>query len=282
MHQALYEELSLPRRVNLHRRAGESLEALYAGRADAPAAEIAHHFFEASPGGETTRAVAWCERAADRALALCAYDEGVRHLARALEALEQGPADAGRRAALLVRLGEARWAGGDREGGRARLVEAAELARTLGRDDLFACAAVAYRGVGEMGMLPDVQTLALLEEARARTGVDAPAVRARVLARLAGTPPYALVDGDARGVGARSLGARRSVPNDPAALSDAIVARYWATLGPDRVDERLAVAAEASVLAARFDDRSLAAVAAEIALGAHLVRGDHLAAEREL
>jgi DNA-binding winged helix-turn-helix (wHTH) protein/DNA polymerase III delta prime subunit len=104
IHQALYDELSMPRRVALHRRAGQALESLYAGREDAPAAEIAHHFFESSTGGEAGRAVDWCERAADRALSLCAYDDGARHLARALEALDHGEPDAGRRAALLTRL----------------------------------------------------------------------------------------------------------------------------------------------------------------------------------
>jgi DNA-binding winged helix-turn-helix (wHTH) protein len=281
VHQALYEELSMPRRVALHRRAGEALEALYAGRADAPAAEIAHHFFESSAGGEAARAVGWCERAADQALALCAYDEGARHLARALEALDHGEPDAPRRAALLIRLGEARWAAADREGGRARLAEAAELARGLGRDDLFARAAVGHRGVGEMGMPPDAKTLALLEEARARVGEDAPAPRARVLARLAGTPPYALSMAT-RDALAREAWALAQRADDPEALADAIGARYWATLGPDRVDERLAVADEARALAERFGDHGLAATAAEMALGAHLLRGDRAAADEAL
>ena len=281
IHQALYDELSMPRRLALHRRAGQALDDLYAGRADAPAAEIAHHFFESSTGGDATLAVDWCERAADSALSLCAYDDGARHLARALEALDHGDPDAGRRAALLTRLGEALWASGDREGGRARLAEAAGLARALGRDDLFARAAVAYRGVGELGILPDALTLSLLEEARTRVGDHAPGVRARVVARLAGTPPYAMSMSmrDELACEAWAL-AQRS--GEPEALADAIGARYWATIGPDRVDERLAVAAEANLLAERLGDRALAGVAAEIALGAHLLRGERAAADREL
>ncbi len=47
--------------------------------------------------------------------------------------------------------------------------------------------------------------------------------------------------------------ARRAIRE---ALADAIGARYWATLGPDRVDERLAVAAEANLLAERLGDRA--------------------------
>jgi DNA-binding winged helix-turn-helix (wHTH) protein len=281
IHQALYEELSLPRRVALHRRAGETLATRYTGRVDAPAAEIAHHFFESSMAGEAGRAVDWCERAAEQALALCAYDEGVRHLARALEAEDHGDRDDARRCALLVRLGEARWAAGDREGGRACLADAAELARAIRRDDLFARAAVGHRGVGEMGVPPDARTLALLEEARVRAGDDAPATRARVLARLAGTPPYARSMGTREEL-AREAWALARRADDAEALGDAIGARYWATLGPDRIDERLAVAEDARALAERSADRSLAAVAAEIALGAHLLRGDRAAADREL
>jgi class 3 adenylate cyclase len=50
--QTLYEELSAPRRVLLHRRIGEQLEALYAGNPGPQLAELAHHFFEAAPGGD--------------------------------------------------------------------------------------------------------------------------------------------------------------------------------------------------------------------------------------
>jgi DNA-binding winged helix-turn-helix (wHTH) protein len=281
IHQALYEELSVPRRVALHRRAGEALLALHAGRADAPAAELAHHFFEAAAGGAAAQAAEWCERAADQALALYAYDEGARQLARALEALDHSAPDPARRAALLMGRGEARWAAGDREGGRARLAEAADAAHALGRDDLFARAALAYRGVGEMGMLPDARTLALLEQARDRIGVDAPGLRARVLARLAGTPPYALSMATREALAGEAWAlAQRSGESE--ALADALGARYWATLGPDRVEERLSVAEQARALAERTGDRALAQLAAEAALGAHLLRGDRAAADRVL
>src|SRR4030095_7619762 len=75
---------------------------------------------------------------------------------------------------------------------------------------------------------------------------------------------------------------RAHAATDPGALADAIGARYWATLGPDRVDERLTVSAEANLLAERLGDRALAEGAAEIALGAHLLRGERTAADRAL
>jgi hypothetical protein len=70
--------------------------------------------------------------------------------------------------------------------------------------------------------------------------------------------------------------------DDRSALVDAIGARYWASLGPERIDERLAVAHDAFELARRTGDRRLALLGHEIALAAHLLRGDVAAADREI
>ena len=43
VHQAIYEELSPSRRVRLHSRIGEALEAIYGANADAHASELAEH-----------------------------------------------------------------------------------------------------------------------------------------------------------------------------------------------------------------------------------------------
>ena len=70
--------------------------------------------------------------------------------------------------------------------------------------------------------------------------------------------------------------------DDREAWIDAVGARYWATLGPDRVAERQAVAAEARTLAARFDDPFLELLAVEMSLGAHLALGDADAVQRDV
>jgi DNA-binding winged helix-turn-helix (wHTH) protein len=277
--QTLYDELSVPRRVALHRAAGEALEAAARAGADAPLAELAHHCFAALPAGGAEQAVRWSRLAAARAHELCAYEESARHYARALEALALAAApDAALRCELAIELGEELCTAGARERGRARLAEAADLARRLARPDLFARAAIAYRGFGEMGIPPDAKTLALLEEARDVLGDAHPALRARLLARLAGTPPFSLSMETRERLSqeAQAL-ARRS--GERLALLDAVGARYWATLGPDRLDERLAVAQEAFELAARFEDRRLEVLAHEMALGARLARGELCAAD---
>jgi hypothetical protein len=70
--------------------------------------------------------------------------------------------------------------------------------------------------------------------------------------------------------------------DDAAALVDAIGARYWASLGPERVAERFEVARDAQALAERTGDRRLALLGHEIALAAHLLRGELAAADREI
>jgi DNA-binding winged helix-turn-helix (wHTH) protein len=280
--QTLYEEIPAPRRVQLHRGVAEALLAASRSLPRPPFAELAHHFYEALPSGSGEQALRFCVAAAEAAHEQLAYDESARHYERALEAAGFArPPDDGRRAELLVALGEELWTGGAREAGRARLAEAAELARRLGRRDLFARAAVAYRGFGEMGMPPDARTLALLEEARDALGSEHPVLRARLLARLAGTPPYSLSMTRRREL-AEEAARLAAGTDDRSALVDAIGARYWASLGPERIDERLAVARDALDLSRRSGDRRLALLGHEIALAAHLLRGELAAADREI
>jgi DNA-binding winged helix-turn-helix (wHTH) protein len=280
--QTLYEEIPAPRRALLHRRVAEALREASRHLPRPPLFELAHHFYEALPSGASEEAVASCVAAAEAAHEALAYDESARHYERALEA--EGfarPPDDGRRAELLVALGEERWTGGEREAGRARLAEAADLARRLGRRDLLARAAIGYRGFGEMGMPADAKTLGLLEEARDALGDEHPVLRARLLARLAGTPPYSLSMARRREL-AREAARLAAGSDDAAAQVDAIGARYWASLGPERVEERLEVARDAQALAERSGERRLALLGHEIALAAHLLRGDLAAADREI
>lgn len=279
LRQTLYEELPAPQRVTLHRRAGEALAALYGQRPDAPLAELAHHFFEAAPAGTATEAVRFSVRAAERADAQLAYEESARHYERALLALDlEHEPDATCRCELLIAWGDELRTGGSREAGRERLGEAGELARRLGRNDLLARAAIGYRGFGEMGAPPDARTLALLEEARDALGAGHPVLRARLLARLTGTPPYSLSMATREKLSREAWRLARQA-GDPDALTDAISARYWATLGPDRVEERLGVAREAHALAQRLGDRRIALIAHEIDIGAYLMLGDRAGAD---
>ncbi len=280
MQQTLYEEISVPQRVSLHRAAGEALASLWEGRPDAPFAELANHFLTAAASGDIDQAIHFSLHAAERAHALCAYADAARHYERALEVLDfDGASDPARRCDLLIRLGEELWTAGERLPARRILDEAADRAREIGRVDLLARAAIAYRGFGEMGMPPETKTLSLMDEAREALGDQHPALRARLLAQLTGTPPYSNSMSKRRDLAAEAQAlATRS--GDPEALRVALNARYWACLGPDHVHERLDVAREAYRLAAEQGNRQLWMVAIEAELSAHLILGDIDAANR--
>jgi DNA-binding winged helix-turn-helix (wHTH) protein len=280
--QMLYDELSVPKRVSLHRDIGEALEGFHRSGSDAPLAEIAHHYFEAVPGGDVERAMVWCERAARHAHALFAYEESARHYERALEAHQfSDSGDDARRCDLLLRAGEELHMGGQRDAGRGRHVQAAELARSLGRTDLFARAAIGHRGFGEMGMPPDDLTRSMLEEAREAIGPEYPAIRAQLFAQLAGLPPYSDSMAVRDELSREALRAAEDA-GDPGSLVSALSARYWATLGPDRLEERLETGAHALRLAEQIDDLRLAMLGHEMQIGAHLVLGDRAAAHRSM
>jgi predicted ATPase len=189
--QTLYDELSTPERVRLHAHAGAALEAACAADVDPVLDELAHHFFQAAPCGESARAIEYCRRAAERAQRLLAYEQGARQYERALQLLElHGPPDAARRAELLLAVGEAHAVAGTRQRARAAFQRAAEIGRELQRADILARAAFGFRGQGEMGTPPDDGALTLLEEALAAVAERYPALRARLLSRLVGTPPH--------------------------------------------------------------------------------------------
>jgi predicted ATPase len=102
--EALREQLGAAGRARAHRRAGESLEALYTSRrahdADAAGvvdgahlAELAHHFGEAAIAGDVGKAIDYTGRAADRAMELLAFEEAAALYDRALRLIEDGRGD---------------------------------------------------------------------------------------------------------------------------------------------------------------------------------------------
>ena len=110
--QTLTEEMSSSRRVRLHARIAEALEALYGDDAEAHAAELAHHFAEAQTTTGVAKLVRYSLMAAEQALAAYAWDEALAHFERGLAARDitcsgkQAASDE-QAAALLFGLGRA-------------------------------------------------------------------------------------------------------------------------------------------------------------------------------
>jgi DNA-binding winged helix-turn-helix (wHTH) protein/tetratricopeptide (TPR) repeat protein len=280
--QTLYRELRAPQRVRLHQRAAEALAAAFAASDDPPLSEIAHHWFEAAPGGGAEQAIAAAERAAERAHQLLAYEESARLYEQALEALTiAAPEDASRRFELLAAAGAEHAAAGARESARTRFRTAAGIARGLGRADLLARAALGYRGFGEMGIPPDADTLALLEGARDALGESEPALRSRLLSKLTGTAPYMLSMAKREALSREALALART-SGDLETLRDALSARFWACLGPDRVVERTAIGEEMVTLGEAHGDPLMVFNGHEALFGVHLLCGNAAGADRSL
>jgi DNA-binding winged helix-turn-helix (wHTH) protein/tetratricopeptide (TPR) repeat protein len=279
--QSIYEELSTPLRVRLHRQLGEVLEEIYRDAPEAHLDALSHHFFQAAPGGDVDKAIDYAMRAGRSALALLAYEEAAQQFARALQALDlRVPDDETRRCELLLALADAWDKAGER--GRMREVysEAAERARRLQRPDLLALAALGFAGRTERAT-PDTGMRALLEEALDALGESEPGLRARILGYLVGTPPYNLCVEQRDAMSQRALALARA-SGDPLALETALAARGFAMLGPDHVDERLSVATELLELASRSDHPEMQISALETLIRSHLLLGDIREAERAI
>lgn len=280
--ETLYEELTVPVRVRLHRRAGETIEAVRAADLGPYVAELAHHFYQAAAGGGAEKAIAYAMRAAERASALLAYEEAAGHHERALDAMELAAAGGDvLRCDLLLGLGEARLHARERDAARATFRRAAQVARTLSRPDLLARAALGFGGRAEFGVGPDPDVRALLDEALAALPGDAVALRARVLGRMVGTSPYADTMATRAALSEEAVMLARRA-GDPTTIADALAARHWALLGPDHVAARRALGDELLALADATGERAWAFTARDFRFATCLCVGDIEAADREL
>ena len=86
--QSLLAELPSMRRMRLHQRIATTLED-EPGADDELLAELAHHYFECAWAGNAAKAVEYCRRAADQAMARLAYEGAADLYDHALHALEE-------------------------------------------------------------------------------------------------------------------------------------------------------------------------------------------------
>jgi DNA-binding SARP family transcriptional activator len=248
----LYEELTTVRRVRLHRLATEATEAVYGEEAGPHLAELAHH---AIAGSDFEKGLRYARHAADRALALLAYEEAARLYVTALEALDLASApDDETRCQLLLSLGDAQMRAGNTRAGKEIFVEAAGIARRLGLHRELALAAGGYaREDMYLRAGRDTRIVPLLEEGLAALSEEDVELRARLLARLAG----ALRDEPTRDrrdrISREAVELARRTGN-LAALAYALDGRVPVIIAPDTIAECLAIANELCEVAARIGD----------------------------
>jgi DNA-binding SARP family transcriptional activator len=237
--EAVDAELNALRRRRLHRRAADALIAV---SEDRHLEEIAHHLSEAASPADTDHVVDYLRRAGERAVAMLAYDEASRFLARALEALEaHGVPDDPRAGALQIARGDALLRAGAPGEARACFAAAAALARRTRDSELLAHAALGSAGLGVALIDVDPERVELLEEALAAVGDRHPLLSSQLLARLAVELYYTPARDRSEALSAEAVAAARSV-GDGRAVASALNARHVALWRPDRVDERLQTA----------------------------------------
>jgi tetratricopeptide (TPR) repeat protein len=172
----------------------------------------------------------------------------VRLLTTALHAHElQLAADSGTRCELVLALGDAQTSAGDTGAAQRTFLRAADIARREGWPDRLARAALGYGGrfVWEPDHEPTHPLCTLLDEALSGLTDDS-RLRARVLARLAcagywywGGPVEArerLQEAHSR----EAVELARRL-RDPATLGWTLTARFLVMLGPDGLDEMIAL-----------------------------------------
>ena len=138
---ALYDVALAGRRGRTHRRVAEALEELCGDDPAERIGELAYHWARATPP-DAGKAIAYAQRAGDRALAQLAPDEALRWYRDALDLLDRASVDdPHRRAALLLGLGDAQRQTGD-PAHRETLLAAGRLADDIDAVDLLVRAAL--------------------------------------------------------------------------------------------------------------------------------------------
>ena len=236
--EVLYSRIGVSRRVRLHQRAGEALEA-DPGRVSP--AELAHHFLCARQLIGLAAARGYVLAAGDHAIRLLAYEEAVEHYRDAV-ALFEGSDDA-ERGEVLLALGRAQARAGD-DRARSTFARAASSAAARGDADQLARAALGHSARYHESWHAGTRGRELLEEALAALDAGDSVHRALLLSRLAehaafatGRPERAMdLSGDALAM-ARRLG-------DDNLLLAALMARHATLLHVRHLDERLRLSRE--------------------------------------
>jgi DNA-binding SARP family transcriptional activator/tetratricopeptide (TPR) repeat protein len=238
----LYDDLTVARRMQLHRDAGEGLEDVYAGDLEPHLAEIALHLFASAPAGTAESAVDYSRRAGDRAVSLLAFEEAARLYEMALTLSQDNLP----RCELLLALGDAQARSGDTPSSKKSFLEAAELAETLGASEQLARAALGYGGriIWEVSR-DDEQLVPLLERSLSALGDRDSTLRVRLQARLAGGPfrDASFPPSKRASLSAEALNMARRI-GDPPTLAYALAGYIHSNHTPDRTRETLDVATE--------------------------------------
>jgi DNA-binding SARP family transcriptional activator len=252
---ALYRRLPGARRAALHHRVGQALEKVYADDLESRYSELAHHFQRGAGEQGSAKSLYYLQLAGEQAVERFAFGDAVRFFQGAL----QQPADRARRCDLLLALANAQMWAGSQQRARATFLQAADTAKALGDNDLFARAALGFGGqLADFGLVNE-QLIELLEEATEALDPAALGQRARVLGRLAAALYWVDPEQQPEVVDRRATLSAEAVrlareADEPHALAAALHGRWYATWRPENAEERRDLAAELRQVADRASD----------------------------
>jgi hypothetical protein len=276
--RTLRDHVGPGRAAELHRRIGDALVARDEAGQAVPAAEIAHHYLRAGDAGTVDRAVRWGRAAADQARLETAFEGAVWFLGRVVDVHDaHGGAPADLACELRLDLADAHDRAGEFLARDRRHLEAATLARALGRTDLLTRAALGFGGRLPAAPPSNPQARELLAEVLDRLPESDSRARALVTARLAhvrhGDAPHA--ERKALADEAEAMARRLDAP---VVLASVLCSRVLALDGPDDLDEHLDIGAEVIRIGEQTGDPDLVLQGARARIHPLLVVGAHDAA----
>ncbi len=256
--QTLYGELNTPRRVRMHRQIGEAMERLYAANPEPHLAELAHHLFQAAPGGDVDKAIEYARRAGERAAGVLAHEEAVEQYGMALQALElRDKPDDRLRCELLLALGGAQDKAGEPEKATATLEQAMKLAEGLKEPELVGSVALAYAAACGRGPLAMTDAGSpFIERALAAIDGGDSALRGRLLVALAMTLFVPLGPLERSVALAREAWAMGERMGDVQVQASALNNLHILLQGPQHTEERVEIATRAIRLAEEAGEKA--------------------------
>ncbi|MES1206720.1 MAG: AAA family ATPase [Pseudomonadota bacterium] len=272
--EVLERELGDEARRALHGSVLRALERRTDAASALPAAtyaELAHHALDGPPE-LLPRAVDLAIRAAQRAGEVLAYDDAIRLLEQARDAVQAAGSVPLLQARVLIALGEARIRRGEADAGQASCRAAFTLASAAQAPELGAAAALRYGQVFAFGVVDPVLVAMLEESLRALPPGDSP-LRARLLARLAAAVQPSPDAEEPVRLAREAIAIARRV-GDEATLLETLHDGISAVMDIAPPEEQRALNLEAEQLATRRGDRErLLRTHGRLAL-AHLALGE--------
>jgi class 3 adenylate cyclase len=261
INQTLYEALGATRRARIHHAVGEAMEEVYGVGSDEHLGELALHWRLATVAVDRPKAAAYAARAGQQALDRLAPAEAARLFGDAVELL--GAGDTIERGLALIGLGEAQRLIGD-AAFRETLLEASRIASVLEEGELAGQAALAnIRGLPTVIGATDDEHLAAIERALELDDGSDPSRRARLLAiqalELSYDPAHVAYR---RQLAEEAVGLARD-SGDPGTLAGVLRDVTLATISPDTLASRVALADELERAAEKAQDPALELWAAD-------------------